>query len=117
MKAVADVGSTRVVGTVIKENALTTLMKIEPESLIKVIRSYFMENGISVVGFYRDLAAMGVGPEALARLHAPIGLPIGAVTVPEIAVSIVAQLIEVRRRRPPTHVEGPFDLERDGSLP
>lgn len=63
-----------------------------------------------------DLAALGVGPEALARLHAPIGLPIGAVTVPEIAVSIVAQLIEVRRRRPPTHVEGPFDLERDGGL-
>ncbi|MCP5526570.1 MAG: XdhC family protein [Verrucomicrobiales bacterium] len=31
------------------------------------------------------------------RVHAPIGLDIGAVTVPEIAASIVAQLIAVRR--------------------
>ena len=32
------------------------------------------------------------------RVHAPIGLDIGARTVPEIATSIVAQLIAVRRR-------------------
>ena len=32
------------------------------------------------------------------RVQAPIGLEIGAVTVPEIAVSIVAQLIAVRRK-------------------
>ena len=32
------------------------------------------------------------------RVYAPIGLNIGAVTVPEIAASIVAQLIAVRRR-------------------
>ena len=32
------------------------------------------------------------------RVHAPIGVDLGAVTVPEIAVSIVAQLIAVRRR-------------------
>jgi len=32
------------------------------------------------------------------RVYAPIGLDIGAVTVPEIAASIVAQLISVRRR-------------------
>jgi xanthine/CO dehydrogenase XdhC/CoxF family maturation factor len=30
-------------------------------------------------------------------VFAPIGLPIGAQTVPEIAASIVAQLIAVRR--------------------
>lgn len=34
------------------------------------------------------------------RVYAPIGLNIGAVTVPEIATSIVAQLIAVRRGRP-----------------
>ena len=33
-----------------------------------------------------------------ARIHAPIGLEIGAITVPEIAVSIVAELIGVRRK-------------------
>lgn len=37
-------------------------------------------------------------PQALDRVYAPIGLDIGAATVPEIATSIVAQLIAVRRR-------------------
>ena len=32
-----------------------------------------------------------------ARVHVPVGLSIGAVTPAEIAASIVAQLIEVRR--------------------
>lgn len=39
--------------------------------------------------------------EEFDRVHAPIGLDIGAVTVPEIAASIVAQLIAVRRRGNP----------------
>ena len=38
--------------------------------------------------------------EAFDRIHSPIGLDIGAQTVPEIAVSIVAELIAVRRGRP-----------------
>ena len=43
----------------------------------------------------------GLATEAeLDRVRAPIGLEIGAVTVPEIAVSIVAQLIAVRRKGP-----------------
>jgi xanthine dehydrogenase accessory factor len=37
-------------------------------------------------------------PAEFARLYAPIGLDIGSVTVPEIAASIVAQLIAVRRK-------------------
>ena len=36
--------------------------------------------------------------EELDRVYAPIGLDIGAETVPEIAASIVAQLIAVRRQ-------------------
>ena len=35
----------------------------------------------------------------LARVHAPIGLDIGSVTVPEIAISIAAELVAVRRGR------------------
>jgi xanthine dehydrogenase accessory factor len=37
--------------------------------------------------------------EQLSRIHAPIGLDIGAVTPQEIAVSIVAELIAIRRGR------------------
>lgn len=36
------------------------------------------------------LAEAGVAPEALARIHGPVGLPIGAVGPAEIALSIVA---------------------------
>lgn len=56
---------------------------------------------------FDDLAALGVDRAKLAKVHAPIGLSIGAETVPEIAISILAQLIEVRRAERPTHVEGP----------
>ena len=44
--------------------------------------------------------------EKLAAVHAPIGLPIGAVTVAEIAVSICAQLVEHRRALPETDWPG-----------
>lgn len=43
------------------------------------------------------LIADGMPAECLERIHAPIGLDIGAVTPAEIAVSILAQLIAVRR--------------------
>jgi xanthine dehydrogenase accessory factor len=43
------------------------------------------------------LLAEGMPPECLERARAPIGLDIGAVTPAEIAVSILAELIAVRR--------------------
>jgi xanthine dehydrogenase accessory factor len=49
--------------------------------------------------FHRRLEAKGVDPARLARLHAPIGLDIGADTPEEIAVAIVAELIEARAAR------------------
>lgn len=45
---------------------------------------------------FEDLLAKGVTKEVLARVHAPLGLAIGSQTVPEIAVSIVAELIACR---------------------
>lgn len=45
---------------------------------------------------FEDLRARGIAPEALERIHAPLGLAIGSQTVPEIAVSIVAELIAYR---------------------
>jgi xanthine dehydrogenase accessory factor len=49
---------------------------------------------------FEDLAAKGVPPESLSRVHAPLGLPIGSKTVPEIAISIVAELIACRNLGP-----------------
>ena len=46
------------------------------------------------------LTAAGLAPEALARIHAPIGLDIGAVTAAEIAASIAAELTAGFRMRP-----------------
>jgi len=43
------------------------------------------------------LLAEGLPAECLARIHAPVGFDIGAVTPAEIAVSILAELIAVRR--------------------
>ena len=45
---------------------------------------------------YEDLLARNIPHETLARVHAPLGLAIGSQTVPEIAVSIVAELIARR---------------------
>ena len=45
------------------------------------------------------LAQHGFGEEDWARVHAPIGLPIGGETPAEIAISITAQLIEHRSKR------------------
>lgn len=57
---------------------------------------------------FADLKALGVTDAQLARVHTPIGLDIRAITVPEIAVSIMAQLVKVRREQVPVLVEGPF---------
>jgi xanthine dehydrogenase accessory factor len=43
----------------------------------------------------------GASPERLARLHAPIGLDIGAETPAEIAVSILGEMVATRRRTAP----------------
>lgn len=42
------------------------------------------------------LRALDVDEQALARLHAPIGLAIGSKTPPEIAIAIMAEIIAVR---------------------
>jgi hypothetical protein len=69
LKVVADVGSTRVVGEVIKPNALTTLIKIEPESLIKVLHTWFMENGVSMREYRNMLKAHGIKRNGITKRH------------------------------------------------
>ena len=50
----------------------------------------------------KNLKAKGFSTRDIARVHCPIGLPIGAVTPEEIAVSIAAELIQ-HRNTTPTH--------------
>jgi xanthine dehydrogenase accessory factor len=50
-----------------------------------------------VLSLLRQLEEEGVPRPTLERIHAPMGLDIGAVTPEEIAVSVVAEMIAVRR--------------------
>lgn len=49
------------------------------------------------------LRQAGFTDEDIARIHGPIGIDIGAKTPAEIAVSILAEIIAVRRGRDPRH--------------
>lgn len=46
---------------------------------------------------FRELVKEGLKPELFDRVHSPVGLDIGAITPEEIAVSITAELIGLRR--------------------
>lgn len=45
---------------------------------------------------FEQMSAGGISDETLSKIHAPIGLDIGAETPDEIAVSVVAEMIAVR---------------------
>jgi len=47
----------------------------------------------------RSLAGRGVPPERLAKFKSPAGLDLGAITPDEIALSILAEIVAVRRGR------------------
>ena len=50
-----------------------------------------------VISVFKALEKEGYAPEEFDRVHAPVGLEIGALTPEEIAVSIAAELIAIRR--------------------
>jgi len=50
-----------------------------------------------VLSVYKALEHEGYSPAEFERVHAPVGLDIGALTPEEIAISITAELIAVRR--------------------
>ena len=50
-----------------------------------------------VITIFKELRAEGLSAELFNRVHAPVGLDIGAITPDEIAVSITAELIAGRR--------------------
>ena len=58
------------------------------------------------ISIFRELVKEGLSEKLFERVHAPIGLDIGAITPEEIAIAITAELIAVRRRveRPLPHM-------------
>ena len=66
----------------------------------------------------RRLAAAGMSPEQIARMRAPIGLDIGAATPEEMAISILGEIIALRRGRSGgslTHATGRIRGEQETS--
>jgi xanthine dehydrogenase accessory factor len=49
------------------------------------------------IAIFKELTGEGIPAKLFERVHAPVGLDIGAVTPEEIAVAITAELIAVRR--------------------
>ncbi|MBC7925013.1 MAG: XdhC family protein, partial [Bryobacteraceae bacterium] len=50
-----------------------------------------------VISVVRELEKQGLPAQLFEKIHAPMGLDIGAITPEEIAVSVVAEMIAVRR--------------------
>ena len=55
-----------------------------------------------LIEFYKVLESEGIPATQLERVHSPVGLDIGALTPEEIAVSVVAEMIAVRRGAAPS---------------
>ena len=64
-----------------------------PAAYIGMIGSYRRVKGV-----FRLLEQEGLGEDVARRVHAPIGLPIGARTPEEIAVSIISEIVSVRHQ-------------------
>jgi xanthine dehydrogenase accessory factor len=84
---------------------LTHDPKLDDPALDRALRSQAFY--IGALGSRRTHAArlgrlreLGHGEAALARIKGPVGLNIEAATAPEIALSIVAELVAVRRGAP-----------------
>ena len=82
--------------------ALTHDPKLDDPALDRALRSPAFY--IGALGSRRShaarlerLAELGHAADSLTRIRGPVGLPIAAVTAPEIALSILAELVAVRR--------------------
>lgn len=76
----------------------------DEEVLASVVRSSAAY--IGMIGSYKKNATVfqhlkeqGISAQELKKLHAPIGMDIGAQTPEEIAVSIIAEIIQIRRKK------------------
>ena len=70
-----------------------------------------------VAGLFQLLKDEGIPGKTLECIHAPIGLPINALTTQEIAISIAAELIQCRRRDTPRRSGSTTLVAEDIDLP
>ncbi|MEM9223842.1 MAG: XdhC family protein [Pseudomonadota bacterium] len=61
---------------------------------------FFVASPKKAAHWREQLAGEGFGADVLSRLRAPAGLDLGARTPAEIAISIIAEIIKLRRRGP-----------------
>jgi len=93
--------------------ALTHDPKLDDMALLEALKSAAFYVG--ALGSRRNQATrkqrlaehFDLSAEELARLHGPVGLSIGAKTPAEIAVSIVAEIVQVKNRVTPTVASTP----------
>jgi len=90
----------------------------DEQALASVLKSKAKYIGLigsrrKVLVIFDDLRHAGATEDQLARVHAPIGVKIGAVTTEEIALSIAAELVSVRRAERCQSIEGPFPLRSE----
>jgi xanthine dehydrogenase accessory factor len=88
--------------------ALTHDPKLDDMALLEALKSpafYIGALGSKINNAKRRerLALFDLTPEEIDRLHGPVGLSIGSRTPPEIAVSILADLIAVRNKNISAH--------------
>ena len=58
-----------------------------------------MGSSRKVLRVYDELKQCGIDPSAFERVHAPIGLDIGADSPEEIAISVLAEILAALRHR------------------
>ena len=83
---------------------MTTDVPSDVRSLLGAVDLPFPFVGVmgspaKITRIFRELAQAGVSKEALAKVQAPVGLPIHSNTPEEIAISVAAQIIQ-RRNEP-----------------
>lgn len=84
--------------------AIVTRGHSEDEQCLRAVLSASNPDYVGLIGSKRRtrivlgrLREVGASAEQLAKVHAPIGLDIGAVTPEEVALAIIAEIVAVRR--------------------
>jgi xanthine dehydrogenase accessory factor len=65
---------------------------------------------------FKDLLKEGISAERLAQVHAPIGLDLGAETPDEIALSIAAEMVMIRKKASGAPLKTMYQLLEEDSL-